>query len=89
VIDDIDSLFGLQASGADSRAEPSPPLATNSIRLPLFRPGTRVSYQGNPCTVSHVMISRSQLLVHLHETGSAVHADELVLEPTRLPLRRN
>jgi len=89
VIDDIDSLFGLQASGADRPAEPSPPLATSSIRLPLFRSGTRVSYQGNPCTVSHVMISRGQLLVHLHETGSAVHADQLVLEPTRLSTRRS
>ena len=87
--DDFDRLFDLQASGADSLAEPSPPLDTSSIRLPLFRPGTRVSYLGNPCTVSHVMISRGQLHVHLHETGSAVRADELVLAPTRLSTRRS
>lgn len=87
--DDFDRLFDLQASGADSPAEPSPPPDTSSIRLPLFRPGTRVSYQGNSCTVSHVLISGGKLLVHLRETGDAVRADELVLAPTRLSLQRS
>lgn len=87
--DEIDRLFDLQATGADSPAEPSPPPETRSIRLPLFRSGSRVSYQGNLCTVSHVMLSRSQLFVHLHETSSPVRADLLYLEPTRVSLLRN
>jgi len=89
VKDEFDRLFDLQAAEADSPAEPSPPPDTSSIRLPLFRPGTRVSHQGQPCTVSHVLISRGQLLVHLHETNSPVRPDQLFLEPTRLLLRRS
>ena len=56
--------------------------------MPLFRPGTRVGYQGNLCTVSHVLISRGELLVYLHETKSTVNADKLFLEPSRLATRR-
>jgi hypothetical protein len=48
-----------------------------------------VSHQGKPCTVSYVVVRRSQLLVHLHETNSRVDADKLSLEPTRLLLQRN
>jgi len=67
----------------------SPPPETSAIHLPLFRSGTRVSYQGKLCTVKHVVISRRQLLVHLRETNSPVRAEKLVLEPTRLSLRRS
>jgi hypothetical protein len=32
------------------------PLETSGIYLPLFRSGSRVSYQGNLCTVSHTQL---------------------------------
>ena len=67
----------------------SPPLDANGIYLPLFRSGTRVSYQGKLCTVNYVVISRRELLVHLHETNGPVRADKLFLEPSRVLLRRN
>jgi len=56
--------------------------------MPLFRPGTRVNYKGNLCTVSHVVLSRGELLVYLHETKGTVHSDKLLLEPSLLTTRR-
>ena len=74
---------------ADRRAAPALSAQTSTIRLPLFRSGTRVSHQGQPCTVDYVVVRRGQLLVHLHETNSHVDADKLFLEPTQLSLHRN
>ena len=60
-----------------------------SVRLRLFRPGMRVTYQGQTCTVSHIVISRGQLQVNLQETGTAVDADRVQVETTRILLRRS
>ena len=68
------------------RAKPAPD--AGNIRMPLFSPGTRVSYQGALCTVNHVMISRGQLMVHLSETHRLVPAEQLFVEPTRILLRK-
>ncbi len=70
-------------------ASKPPYIPPTHVRLPLFRPGTRVSYQGQICTVGHIILRRSELLVHLQETGNQVPAERLQLEPTVIPLRRD
>lgn len=59
------------------------------VHLPLYRAGTRVSYQGRDYTVGHVVINRSELQVYLQELGSSVPAEKLQLAPTRLVLQRS
>lgn len=70
---------------AANAARQEPPYAS----LPLFRPGTQVHYQGQPYTVGHVIISRSDLQVYLQELGAAVDADKVQLAPTRILLQRS
>ena len=74
----------LKPHGAAPTAE-DPPVA----HLPLYRPGTSVVYQGQYYTVGHVVISHSDLLVNLKETGATVSADKLQLAPTRILLQRS
>ena len=77
------------AGSRDRRSRSAAPPPDNScLRMPLFRPGTRVGYKGNLCTVSHVLVSRGELLVYLQETKSTVKAGKLSLEPSRLAARR-
>lgn len=73
---------------AAGRPTAAAPQAPTTVHLPLFRPGTLVSYQGQTCTVSHVVVSRHDLLVYLHELGQAVDAARVQLPPTRLVLQR-
>jgi hypothetical protein len=73
----------LQPNDAAPTASEEPPVA----HLPLYRPGTRVVYQGQYCTVGHVMISRGELLVHLQEPG--VSAEKVQHAPTRILLQRS
>ncbi len=75
------------AHGADTPATPAHPDPT-IVHLPLYRPGTLVSYQGQTCSVSHVVVSRSDLKVYLRELGQAVDAAKVYLAPTRLVLQR-
>ncbi|MDO8457740.1 MAG: hypothetical protein Q7T07_12630 [Burkholderiaceae bacterium] len=86
--DDFDRLFEVQATAADKPEDaPSIPAAP-SIRMQLFRSGARVTYQGELYTVSHVQLSKGQLLVHLHELASVVPSEKLSLELTRFTLGR-
>lgn len=75
----------LQPENAATTDTDEPPVA----HLPLYRPGTRVVYQGQYCTVGHVVISRSELLVHLQEPGISVPAEKVQLAPTRILLQRS
>jgi hypothetical protein len=59
------------------------------VHLPLYRPGTQVVHQGQHQTVSHVIISRGDLTVHLQESGLTVPAEKVQLAPTRLVLQRS
>lgn len=59
------------------------------VHLPLYRAGSLVGYQGREYTVDHVVITRSQLLVHLQELDSSVDAEKLQVAPTRLVLQRS
>jgi len=84
VKDESAHLLPVQDPAADP-APQEPPYAD----LPLFRPGTRVHYQGQNCTVSHIVVSRCDLQVYLQELGSAVNADKVQLTPTRILLQRS
>jgi hypothetical protein len=79
-----ESAFLQPTTAAPADAD-EPPVA----HLPLYRPGTRVVYQGQYCTVGHVVISRSELLVHLQEPGISVPAEKVQLAPTRILLQRS
>ncbi|MDP3702066.1 MAG: hypothetical protein Q8R72_14305 [Hylemonella sp.] len=71
-------------------ADETPALAEPTIvSLPLYRAGTRVSYQDRDYTVGHVVISRGDLQVYLQELGSSVSSEKLHLAPTRLVLQRS
>jgi len=59
------------------------------VHMPLYHPGTNVSYQGRAYTVGHVVISRSDLQVYLQELGSSVPAEKLQITPTRMVLQRS
>jgi len=81
----------LQATQDLPAGEAETPLAAEPtvVHLPLYRAGTRVSYQGRDYTVGHVVINRSELLVYLQELGSSVPAGKLHVAPTRLVLQRS
>lgn len=52
------------------------------FRMPLFRPGTRVRFSGRHETVSHIVVRRQLLAVHLVGHEAPVRPDQLELEPT-------
>lgn len=87
--DEHDILFGLQPDPT-ARAEPTaaPAEPPKTVRLALFKPGTKVLYQGQQCTVSHVTVRRSLLLVKLDEIHDPVNSEKLYVEPTCLTLQR-
>ncbi len=57
------------------------------LYLPLFKPDTRVWYDGKYYTVHHVILNRYDMYVKFNELDKAVHSDKVVLEPTVLELR--
>jgi len=52
------------------------------FHMPLFKPGAAVRLAGKAATISHIVVRRSLLLVHLVGHDSPVHADQIELEPT-------
>lgn len=80
-----DESAHLQPTHAAPAGAEEPPVA----HLPLYRPGTLVVYQGQTCTIGHVVICRSELLVHLQEPGISVPAEKVQLAPTRILLQRS
>ena len=56
--------------------------------MPLFKPGAVVYLGRNRETVSHVVVRRSGLLVHLVGHESPVHPDALQVEPSAFSLTR-
>ncbi|HAU56151.1 MAG: hypothetical protein C0492_14535 [Verminephrobacter sp.] len=58
------------------------------FRMPLFKPGTVVRLGHSQATVSHIILRRSVLLVHLVGYDAPVNADALTVEPTVFMLGR-
>jgi hypothetical protein len=56
--------------------------------LPLFHSGAQVSYQGQTCTVDHIVIDHYDILVHLKELNTTVNSDKVQVQPTRIILKR-
>jgi hypothetical protein len=56
--------------------------------LPLFKPGVSVQWKNQRETVSHVVVRRYALMVHLVGHESPVHPDALQLAPTAFQLTR-
>lgn len=56
--------------------------------MPLFKPGAVVYLGRSRETVSHVVVRRSGLLVHLVGQESPVHPDALQVEPSVFCLTR-
>ena len=56
--------------------------------MPLFKPGTVVRLGHSQATVSHIILRRSVLLVHLVGYDAPVNADALTVEPTVFMLGR-
>ncbi|MFN4121344.1 hypothetical protein [Acidovorax sp.] len=56
--------------------------------MPLFKPGTSVHWNQQPETVSHVVVRRNALMVHLVGHEAPVHPEALQLEPTAFHLTR-
>ena len=51
-------------------------------RMPIFRPGTVAYLNGRQTTVSHVLISRGQLFVHVDGQTNPVPCELLEIEPS-------
>ena len=83
--DYLHAMQDLPAGEAETPALAEPVI----VHLPLYRPGSRVSYQGRDYTVGHVVISRSVLQVYLQELGNSVDAEKLQVSPTRMVLQRS
>lgn len=58
------------------------------FRMPLFKPGTVVRLGQSQETVSHIIVRRSVLLVHLVGYEAPVNADVLTVEPAVFTLAR-
>lgn len=55
--------------------------------LPLYKPGTKVWYNGHYYTVNHVVINKYDLYLKLEELDTTILSDKVLLEPTVLELR--
>jgi hypothetical protein len=58
------------------------------FRMPLFKPGTIVRLGHKQETVSHILIRRGTLWVHLVGHGAPVDAEALAVEPAVFTLAR-
>lgn len=58
------------------------------VKIPLFKPGTVVEYQGYRYTVNFVTISNGRLKVTLHGLPYAVLAEHLLVQLTTIDFNR-
>ena len=65
-----------------------PALPAHCFRMPLFHPGVRVRLDGRNETVSHIMIRKQLVCVHLVGREAPVRPDQLELQPTLFTTER-
>lgn len=53
-----------------------------SFQMPVFKPGVRVLHAGRSETVSHVVLRRREMMVHLVGRDEPVRPDRLTITPT-------
>ena len=54
----------------------------HSFQMPVFKPGVKVMYGGRSETVSHVVLRRREMVVHLVGREDPVKPERLTLTPT-------
>lgn len=54
----------------------------SSFQMPVFKPGVRVLHAGRSETVSHVVLRRREMMVHLVGRDEPVKPERLTLTPT-------
>ena len=58
------------------------------FHMKIFKPGTQVWHQGRPYTVDHVSINGWNLKVSLCDYPTAINADQLECEYTKIDFNR-
>ena len=54
----------------------------HTFQMPVFKPGVRVMHAGRSETVSHVVLRRREMVVHLVGRDEPVKPERLTLTPT-------
>jgi len=68
---------------------PEPPYARgHTFQMPVFKPGVRVVHAGRSETVSHVVLRRREMVVHLVGREEPVRPDRLTITPTTFTTER-
>lgn len=60
----------------------------HTFQMPVFKPGVRVLHAGRSETVSHVVLRRREMVVHLVGRDEPVRPDRLTLTPTMFSTER-
>lgn len=63
-------------------AQPASHTRGHQFQMPLFTPGVRVVHAGRSETVSHVVLRRREMMVHLVGRDEPVKPERLTLTPT-------
>jgi hypothetical protein len=81
----------MDLSSSSEADGPAPVVGMNNkmMSIQLFKRGVRVVYNGQSCTVHHVMLSKGRVMVKLNELQEAVDSIKLELQPTRMSLLRH
>lgn len=61
---------------------------SRSFQMPVFKPGVRVMHAGRSETVSHVVLRRREMVVHLVGREDPVKPERLTLTPTHFSTER-
>jgi len=73
----------MQATHSGHTDSPQAPHARGHMfQMPVFKPGVQVVYAGRTETVSHVVLRRREMMVHLVGREDPVKPERLTLTPT-------
>lgn len=87
----IHHYYGKPMQLASNEVAAPPPSTTRSglFHMPLFRPGTEVTQNGQREVVSHVILRRRELMVYLQGHDDPVKPDRLHLAPSLFTTERS